>query len=379
MRLLRFGPPGREKPGIMDAEGRLRDLSGQFEDVNEQLLAPGALSRLAAMDIPTLPVVEGQPRLGCPGRGHAPIYRDRAELCRSRGRNRTCRFRRNRSCSPRRSAAYRGRTTMCASPGGSTKMDWEVELGIVIGSRAPLCRRRTTALDHVAGYVLLRRRVGARLPARARRTWDKGKGCETFGPVGPWLVTKDEIGDVQSLDMWLDVNGERMQTGITRTMIFDSRILVSYVSQFMRLLPGDIITTGTPPGVGMGRKPPQSSSGKATSSSSASRSSARSGIKWSAGIMGADRPPRSGVRRRVSTANEKDQFRWLSAHPIPAWRASASSSPAGASGIGAGLVEAFVGAGRARRVRRHRRCGRAALVERLAAAPASRRSICAAT
>ena len=228
MKLLRYGAAGREKPGLLDADGKIRDLSGQIADVDGQALAPETLRRLAKLDPATLPIVDGSPRLGCPVGSVSKFvavglnYADHAAEANMPLPSEPIIFFKATSC-------IVGPNDDVILPPGSTKGDWEIELGIVIG--------------RTARYV---ERGG---------TWDKGKGFDTFGPVGPVLVTADELGSPQSLEMWLDVNDQRMQTGSTKTMIFGVATLVSYISRIMTLFPGDIITTGTPPGVGMGKKP----------------------------------------------------------------------------------------------------------------------------
>ncbi len=253
MKLVRFGAAGAERPGLIDGSGALRDLSGIVADIAGDVLSPGALARLAALDPDTLPVVEGKVRYGPPVGGTRQFvaiglnYSDHAAETGQPVPTEPILFTKAVSC-------LQGPDDDVRKPRLSTKMDWEVELGIVIGTEARYVDRER-ALGHVAGYLICDDLSERAFQMERGPTWDRGKGCETFGPVGPWLVTGDETGDVQKLDMWLDVNGRRMQTGNTRTMIFDCATIVSYVSEFMRLLPGDIITTGTPPGVGMGMKP----------------------------------------------------------------------------------------------------------------------------
>jgi 2-keto-4-pentenoate hydratase/2-oxohepta-3-ene-1,7-dioic acid hydratase in catechol pathway len=255
MKLLRYGPAGAEKPGLLDAHGTLRDLSAHLQDLDAAALAPQALARLRALDVPSLPPVAGTPRLGLPFTGTRQFiavglnYVDHAAEAGMRVPKEPILFTKAVSC-------LQGPDDEVRRPRNSQKMDWEVELGIVIGSAAHYVDR-AQALDHVAGYVIVDDLSEREFQTERGGTWDKGKGCETFGPVGPWLVTADEILEVQSLGLWLDVNGEPMQRGNTSNMIFDCATLVSYISQFMRLLPGDIITTGTPPGVGMAKNPPR--------------------------------------------------------------------------------------------------------------------------
>lgn len=255
MKLVRFGAAGAEKPGLIDAKGHLRDLSGHVVDIDAALLSPQGRARLAAIDAGALPLVEGKPRFGPPVKGTRHFiavglnYSDHAAESNLPVPAEPILFTKAVSC-------IQGPDDDVRKPRDSIKMDWEVELGIVIGRRLRYVSKEK-ALDHVAGYVICDDLSERHFQNERSGTWDKGKGCETFGPVGPWLVTRDEVGDVQSLDMWLNVNGVRMQTGNSRTMIFDCATLVSYISQFMVLEPADIITTGTPPGVGMGMNPPR--------------------------------------------------------------------------------------------------------------------------
>ncbi|WBT05357.1 fumarylacetoacetate hydrolase family protein [Brevundimonas vesicularis] len=254
MKLLRYGPKGQEKPGTLDAEGRIRDLSGHIADITPDQLYGPALEALKAIDPTALPLVEGQPRYGVPIHGVRKFlaiglnFADHAAESNLPIPEEPVLFTKAITC-------LNGPNDDVVIPRGSEKTDWEVELGIVIGKPASYVTQ-AEALDHVAGYVLINDVSERAYQTERGGTWDKGKGCDTFGPVGPWLVTTDEVGDVQDLDMWLDVNGKRMQTGNTRTMIFGVAEIVSYLSEFMTLEPGDLITTGTPPGVGLGQKPP---------------------------------------------------------------------------------------------------------------------------
>ena len=254
MKLLRYGPKGQEKPGTLDAEGRIRDLSGFIADITPDQLHGPALETLKAVDPTTLPLVEGQPRYGVPIAGVRKFlaiglnFADHAEESNLPIPAEPVLFTKAITC-------LNGPNDDVVIPRGSEKTDWEVELGIVIGKPASYVSK-TEALNHVAGYVLINDVSERAYQTERGGTWDKGKGCDTFGPVGPWLVTTDEVGDVQNLDMWLDLNGQRMQTGNTKTMIFGVAEIVSYLSEFMTLEPGDLITTGTPPGVGLGQKPP---------------------------------------------------------------------------------------------------------------------------
>lgn len=255
MKLLRYGPAGFEKPGLLDSSGAIRDLSGVVEHVTSEHLAPKALAKLARIRAETLPKVEGQPRLGVPYLGISKFiaiglnYADHAAESNAPIPSEPIVFSKATTC-------ISGPNDDVVIPRGSTKTDWEVELGVVIGSKAQYVKKEQ-ALDFVAGYCVINDVSERNFQLERGSQWDKGKGCDTFGPIGPWLVTRDEVPDPQNLDMWLDVNGRSMQRGNTRTMIFNVAHLVSYVSEFMTLLPGDIITTGTPPGVGMGRKPPE--------------------------------------------------------------------------------------------------------------------------
>ncbi len=253
MKLLRYGPVGREKPGLLDSAGVIRDLSGRIPDLTPEQLAPAKLATLAALDPKSLPAVEGKPRLGVPVAGTRKFiaiglnYADHAAEANLPLPPEPVIFTKAISC-------LNGPNDDVMLPKDSVKGDWEVELGVVIGRTARYVEE-SQALSYVAGYVLVNDVSEREFQLSRGGTWDKGKGCDTFGPVGPWLVTPDEIGDPQQLGMWLDVNGKRMQTGNTSRMIFPVRTLVSYCSRFMTLDAGDIITTGTPPGVGSGKKP----------------------------------------------------------------------------------------------------------------------------
>ena len=253
MKLVRFGPVGKERPGIIDGEGQIRDLSGVVADIGPEALSPAGLARLAALDLAGLPVVTEPVRYGPPVAVVPKFiaiglnYSDHAAESGMAAPEEPVIFMKATSC-------IQGPDDDVVLPPGSVKSDWEVELGVVIGSRASHVAL-VDALAHVAGYCTVNDLSEREYQLERGGTWDKGKGCDTFGPVGPWLVTADEVGDPQSLNMWLDVNGVRRQTGNTRTMIFAVDKIVSYVSRFMTLMPGDIITTGTPPGVGMGVKP----------------------------------------------------------------------------------------------------------------------------
>ncbi len=253
MKLLRYGPSGQEKPGLLDGDGVIRDLSGHVADITPDLLHGAGLAKLQAIDPSTLPVVEGEVRYGTPVVGSRKFiaiglnFADHAAESNLPIPPEPIVFMKAISC-------LQGPNDDVMIPRGSEKTDWEVELGIVIGKPASYVEQ-ADALDHVAGYVLINDVSERAYQIERGGTWDKGKGCDTFGPVGPWLVTADAVDDVQNLAMWLDLNGKRMQTGNTRTMIFGVAEIVAYVSQFMTLEPGDLITTGTPPGVGLGQKP----------------------------------------------------------------------------------------------------------------------------
>jgi 2,4-diketo-3-deoxy-L-fuconate hydrolase len=253
MKLLRYGPAGQEKPGLLDASGTVRDLSGHVHDITGDVLAPASLERLAVLDTARLPVVDGRFRFGAPVSGVSKFiaiglnFSDHAAESNMPVPSEPVIFMKATSC-------IQGPNDEVMLPKDSQKSDWEVELGVVIGTTARYVEERD-ALDYVAGYLVVNDLSERHFQLERGGTWDKGKGCDTFGPIGPWLVTKDEVGDPQNLDMWLDLNVERVQTGNTRTMIFGVAQLVSYCSRFMTLVPGDIITTGTPPGVGMGMKP----------------------------------------------------------------------------------------------------------------------------
>jgi len=255
MKLVRFGRPGKEKPGLIDADGRIRDLSSHVADIDGDTISPKCLSRLAKLRPEKLPLVRGRPRLGaCVGNVGNFIavglnFADHAAETGAPIPKEPILFNKATSC-------IVGPNDHVVLPKGSMKTDWEVEIAVVIGQEASYVPEKE-ALDVVAGYCICNDVSEREYQIERGGQWMKGKGCPTFGPLGPWLVTKDEIPDVQKLGMWLDLNGHRMQTGSTATMIFGIRHLVHYISQFMLLRPGDVITTGTPPGVGMGRKPPR--------------------------------------------------------------------------------------------------------------------------
>ena len=254
MKLVRYGNPGKEKPGLIDANGQLRDLSSVVKDIGPDQLGDAALAKVAKVKTDKLPLVKGKPRYGCPVASVGKFiaiglnYADHAAESGLPIPAEPVVFTKAISC-------IQGPNDPVMLPKGSKKTDWEVELGVVIGKQARYVSQKD-ALSYVAGYCTINDVSEREFQIERGGTWDKGKGCDTFGPIGPWLVTRDEIANVQKLSMWLDVNGKRMQTGSTKTMIFSVAKLVSYVSQFMTLEPGDVITTGTPPGVGLGMKPP---------------------------------------------------------------------------------------------------------------------------
>ena len=253
MRLVRYGRPGKEKPGLIDDEGKLRDLSGVIADIDVEQLAPKALRKLEKIAHASLPLVRGNPRYGVPlakvGKfiGIGLNYSDHAAEAGMPVPKEPIVFMKAISC-------LSGPDDPVMLPQGSKKTDWEVELGVVIGTRAQYVSEED-ALKHVAGYCVVNDLSERSFQLERGPQWDKGKGCDTFGPVGPWLVTQEDIHDVQKLDLYLELNGKRMQTGCTDTMIFSVAQIVSYLSKFMTLEPGDVIATGTPPGVGQGRKP----------------------------------------------------------------------------------------------------------------------------
>jgi 2-keto-4-pentenoate hydratase/2-oxohepta-3-ene-1,7-dioic acid hydratase in catechol pathway len=254
MKLVRVGAAGAEKPALVDADGVLRDLSAQVRDIDGAALSPEGLARLAALDTASLPRLDAGLRYGVPVATIGKIvcvglnYADHAA---ESGLD-----------VPKEPVLFLKATTSLTGPNdpvtiprGSVKTDWEVELGVVIGKRASYVEK-DEALDYVAGYTVVNDVSEREYQIERGGTWDKGKGCDTFSPIGPWMVTRDEIADPQALDLWLDVNGKRFQNGNTRTMVFGVAELVSYISEFMTLEPGDVISTGTPPGVGLGQKPP---------------------------------------------------------------------------------------------------------------------------
>jgi 2-keto-4-pentenoate hydratase/2-oxohepta-3-ene-1,7-dioic acid hydratase in catechol pathway len=254
MKLLRYGPAGKERPAILDNNGKIRDLSAQVSDIGGEALLPASLDKLRHLDINSLPLVDGNPRLGacigsvgkfiCIGLNYADHAAETgAEI-------------------PKEPVIFNKWTSSIVGPNDdveiprdSVKTDWEVELGVVIGKGGRYISE-ADALSHVAGYCVINDVSEREFQIERGGTWDKGKGCDTFGPIGPWLVTADEIPDPHQLNLWLEVDGKRYQNGNTRTMIFKVPEIVSYLSRFMSLQPGDIISTGTPPGVGLGQKPP---------------------------------------------------------------------------------------------------------------------------
>lgn len=255
MKLVRYGALGQEKPGLLDGSGRIRDLSAHVKDITGDVISPAGLAKLAALDPASLPLVDGTPRFGAPVTDiskFAAIGLNYADHAAEAGMP-----------IPSEPIVFmKANTSLCGpndateKPRGSTKLDWEVELAIIIGTRAKYVSE-ADALKHVAGYAVCNDVSERFFQIERGGQWTKGKSHDTFGPLGPWLVTADEIPDVHKLGMWLDVNGKRCQTGSTATMIFGVPKIVSYLSEIMTLLPGDVITTGTPPGVGLGMKPPQ--------------------------------------------------------------------------------------------------------------------------
>ena len=254
MKLVRYGEAGKEKPGLIDADGKLRSLSAVIKDINPEQLGDAMLEKLRKLKTADLPLVKGKPRMGSPVNGVGKFiaiglnYADHAAESGLPIPAEPIVFMKATTC-------IQGPNDPVMLPKGSKKTDWEVELGVVIGTKARYVSQKD-ALSFVAGYCTINDVSEREFQIERGGTWDKGKGCDTFGPLGPWLVTRDEVPNPQKLGMWLDLNGQRMQTGSTRTMIFSVAKLVSYVSQFMTLMPGDVITTGTPPGVGLGMKPP---------------------------------------------------------------------------------------------------------------------------
>ena len=254
MKLVRYGNPGKEKPGLIDANGQLRDLSSVVPDIGAAQLGDAALAKIRKIKTDKLPLVRGKPRYGCPVANVGKFiaiglnYADHAAESNMPIPAEPVVFTKANSC-------IQGPNDPVMLPKGSVKTDWEVELGVVIGTRARYVSQKD-ALNYVAGFCVINDVSERAWQLEHGLTWDKGKGFDTFGPIGPWLVTRDEIANVQKLGMWLDVNGQRMQTGNTKTMIFNVAKLVAYVSQLNTLMPGDVITTGTPPDVGMGMKPP---------------------------------------------------------------------------------------------------------------------------
>ena len=253
MKLVRYGNPGKEKPGLVDDNGQLRDLSAVLDDIGPAQLGDAALDKLRKLKVDKLPLVRGKPRFGCPIANVGKFiaiglnYADHAAESGMPIPKEPVVFTKAISC-------IQGPNDPVMLPKGSVKSDWEVELGVIIGTRARYVSQKD-ALNYVAGYCVINDVSERAWQMEHGLTWDKGKGFDTFGPIGPWLVTRDEVPNPQRLAMWLDLNGKRVQTGSTKTMIFNVAKLVAYVSQLNTLEPGDIITTGTPPGVGMGMKP----------------------------------------------------------------------------------------------------------------------------
>ncbi len=254
MKLLRFGAPGQEKPGLMDGDGNIRDLSSHIDDVAGAALSADGLKTLAALDVSSLPIVDGSPRLGACVAGTGKVmciglnYSDHAAETGAEVPPEPLLF-------MKATSSIIGPDDDVEIPRGALTTDWEVELGVVIGEAAKYVSEED-AMDYVAGFCICNDVSERDFQAKRSGQWTKGKSCDTFCPTGPWLVTKDEINDANQLSMWCDVNGHRYQNGSTKTMIYQVAFLVSYLSQFMTLHPGDIISTGTPPGVGMGQNPP---------------------------------------------------------------------------------------------------------------------------
>ena len=254
MKLVRYGNPGKEKPGLIDAAGKLRDLSAVVKDIGPDQLSDAALAKLLKLKTDKLPLVRGKPRMGCPVNGVGKFiaiglnYSDHAAESGMPIPKEPIVFTKAISC-------IQGPDDNVMLPKGAVKGDWEVELAVVIGTKARYVSQKD-ALNFVAGYCVSNDVSEREFQLERGSQWDKGKGCDTFGPLGPWLVTRDEITNPQKLAMWLDLNGQRMQTGNTKTMIFSVAKIVSHLSQFMTLMPGDVVITGTPPGVGLGHKPP---------------------------------------------------------------------------------------------------------------------------
>jgi len=253
MKLIRYGAAGQERPGMVDAQGRIRDLSAHIPDVTGDTISPQSVASLAAIDPATLPLVEGSPRVGpCVGAVGKMVcvglnYSDHAAESNMAIPTEPVLF-------MKATSAIVGPNDDVEIPPRAEKVDWEVELGVVIGKTARYVSK-ADALDHVAGYCIVNDVSERAYQLERGGQWDKGKSCDTFGPLGPWLVTRDEVPDAQALALWLEVDGKSYQNGNTSTMIFDVPTLVSYISQFMSLQPGDVISTGTPPGVGFGQKP----------------------------------------------------------------------------------------------------------------------------
>ncbi|WP_269496462.1 ureidoglycolate lyase [Castellaniella sp. S9] len=254
MKLLRVGPKGQERPAMLDAQGGIRDLSGKVADIAGEVLTPQGLAALHAIDIDTLPLVEGAPRIGACVGGIGKF------IC--IGLNYADHAAETGADIPKEPVVFNKWTSAVIGPDddveiprGSVKTDWEVELGVVIGQGGRYIDE-ANALDHVAGYCVVNDISEREYQLERGGTWDKGKGCDTFGPIGPWLVTRDEVPDPGHLSLWLEVDGKRYQDGSTSTMVFSVPQIVSYLSRFMSLQPGDLISTGTPPGVGLGQKPP---------------------------------------------------------------------------------------------------------------------------
>jgi 2-keto-4-pentenoate hydratase/2-oxohepta-3-ene-1,7-dioic acid hydratase in catechol pathway len=328
MKLVRYGPAGKEKPGLIDADGKLRDLSKKVKDIDGASLAPAELAKLKKLDPKKLPLVKGKPRLGsCVATPPKFVaiglnYIDHAKETGSPIPEHPILFFKAETC-------IVGPNDNIMMPKDSQATDWEVELGIVIGRKASNVATKD-ALRYVAGYCLINDVSERDFQLKhGASQWGKGKGCDTFGPIGPWMVTPDEIKDVQNLDMWLDVNGEKRQRGNTKTMIFGVADLVADISRYMTLLPGDVITTGTPPGVGLGMKPPQIEGGDVVTLGIADLAS--SARKWSRSKASADTNPcgRASARRDRARGLPAEELVRRSASPPPHRACGGARTPAG--------------------------------------------------
>ena len=255
MKLLRYGPKGKEKPGILDQHGKIRSLTKVIKDVDGEAISPAGLAKLRKVNVAKLPLVSGKPRIGACVAGSQKFiaiglnYADHAAESGLKVPPEPVVFTKHVSC-------ITGPNDAITIPPKSEKSDWEVELGVIIGRKAKNIKE-ADAMKYVAGYCVVNDLSEREFQIERSGQWTKGKSYDTFGPIGPWLVTRDEVKDPQNLGMWLELNGKRVQNGSTKTMVYGVGFIVAYLSQFFTLMPGDIITTGTPPGVGMGMKPPQ--------------------------------------------------------------------------------------------------------------------------